>query len=162
MFRGQFTSNNRQQGRYSRNFLRTSYDQNFSISAQWSIAPLKSEKIQILYCYFFKCLIRKFVLSYVLFVLCFYVTHYFLKFCPFCSLIKIWLKSASNINKMNQKHYKKMKLSPKFANISSKNLNSNIKQVFTCLNIFKIFWLNLAQNFWAIFLNKNYFTRFLL
>jgi hypothetical protein len=45
--------------------------------------------------------------------------------------------------------------SPKFANTSSGNLNIDIKRVFICQNIFKIFWLILAQTFWPIFKQEN-------
>ncbi len=47
-----------------------------------------------------------------------------------------------------------MKISPKLTNICSKNLNIYLKQVFICQNIFKIFWLCLAQIFKGYFLTK--------
>ncbi len=50
-------------------------------------------------------------------------------------------------------------ISGKFADIRGKILNIHIKQVFTCLNIFKIFLLNLAQLLGLFFNQKNVFPR---
>jgi hypothetical protein len=50
----------------------------------------------------------------------------------------------------------KLMISAKFANIKGEILNIYIKQVFMCLNIFKIFMLNLAQ-LWGLFFNQKMF-----
>jgi hypothetical protein len=59
-------------------------------------------------------------------------------------------KSAINKNNINKKIQQKVKMSPKFANFSSKNLIIHIKKVFICQNIINTIWHYLAQLFWGV------------
>jgi hypothetical protein len=51
----------------------------------------------------------------------------------------------------------KLMISGKFADIKGKILNIHMKQVFMCLNIFKIFFLNLAQLLGLFLIKKMFF-----